>query len=220
MNRSIISMPSAWGRNVEHRYYWGGSANRTDGVSKGSTDGAKLAVIFPGKAYPCTMPLLYYAAQSALEHGCDVLELEYGFQSARTAFELEDLNILLYECKHAMDQIKHKYEQMVFVSKSIGTLVAGQIGEMLGQDAVRQLFLTPMDGTLPFIQSSRCTVIYGTGDSVFSPASVKAAGEAERAEVHSFEGADHMLGLGNVQQSLSVLCETCVLYDQFFAGLQ
>ncbi|GGA45152.1 hypothetical protein [Paenibacillus physcomitrellae] len=215
MKRNIISMPSAWGRNVEHRYYLGSSTKGAD-----SMDRDKLVVLFPGKAYPCQMPLLHYATRSALEHGCDVLELEYGFQSARTEFEMDDLNILLYECKHAIDQIRHKYERTAFVSKSIGTLVAGQIGEMLGQDAVRQLFLTPLDQTLPFIQSSDCTVIHGTRDPVFSPSSVKAAGEAERAQLHSLEGADHMLALRTVQESLNVLRETCVLYDQFFAGLK
>ncbi|WP_138493792.1 hypothetical protein [Paenibacillus pinistramenti] len=204
MRQSTISMPSAWGRNAAHRYFAG--------------DGDTLVVLFPGLAYSCDLPLLHYAAQCALEHRHSVLQLEYGFQSARTSFNPGDLNILLYECKHAVDQIRDKYRQLIFISKSLGTLVAGQIGEMQGGTGVRQLFVTPVDDTLPYIESMECTVIYGTGDPLFSRASVQAAEKAGKALLCPVEGADHALALGSVEESLRVLRETCVLYDRFFAG--
>ncbi|NKI22516.1 hypothetical protein [Paenibacillus dendritiformis] len=46
--------------------------------------------------------------------------------------------------------------------------MAGQVAERINSDAIRHIYLTPLDVTVPYIQRSRGAVIYGTADTVLS----------------------------------------------------
>ncbi|WP_223068292.1 hypothetical protein [Paenibacillus caui] len=205
MKKSLISLPSAWGRNVEHKYFSGSEKS--------------LAVFFPGSHYSCDRPLLNYASQSAIEHGYDLLQLEYGYQSARIPFDWKDLSILVFECKHAIDQIRDKYETISFVSKSLGTLAAGQVGEIIGRDKVRQLFLTPINNTVPYIRESDCTVIYGTADPLFSSENVDYIHNLEHVKVRPIEHADHSLELETLEKSIVLLRQITEMFADFFSDV-
>lgn len=206
MKKNLISMPSAWGRSVEHSHYANSSKS--------------LVVVFPGNNYSCDRSLLYFAGKSALESGHDLLLLEYGYQSARTGIDMgnqADLNIVAYECKHAVDQIKDQYEQLIFVSKSIGTVIAGQVGEILGERVVRQLFLTPLPRTVPYIRNVPCMVVYETADPVFEAKEAEAVSGLEHVRIYPLEGANHSLELGTVQESVRLLGQISEWYAEFFA---
>ena len=91
---------------------------------------SKIAIVFPGIGYHTDKPLLYYGRKLAAELGYRVIEVSYsGFESGikgdpekmRRAFE------------HALDQsikILSEYsfsltDDLVIISKSVGTVVAG-----------------------------------------------------------------------------------------------
>lgn len=209
MDRQLISMPSAWGRNVEHKVYSNSSAS-------------SLVVLFPGLHYSCHHPLLYYAGASATQHGHDLMELEYGFQSARdnSKLEEEDIHILVYECKRAIDQLKSKYSQLIFVGKSLGTVVAGLVNEVNREKASGMLLLTPVSKTMPYIRSSGCTVIYGTDDPSVSVEERKEIASLPHVKAYPLEGADHALEQGSVETSIGLLNRVTGLYGSFFKSYQ
>lgn len=202
MNRSYLSFPSLWGREVKHRYI--------------SNDSSSLVVIFPGKNYPCQLPLLYYASQSAIENNHDVLQLEYGYQSARVELEFDDIHVLVEECAQAIHQIMEKYENLIFVSKSLGTIVAGQVAEAIEDKDIRHIYLTPVDRTVPYIQSSRGMVIYGTKDPEFNNHSTQAIEYLNDMEVHPIQDATHSLEVETVSHSLVIMNEIVDIYQTFF----
>lgn len=51
-----------------------------------------------------------------------------------------------------------RYDDIVFVSKSIGTVIAGWIEEKLCIE-VRQIYLTPVKETLPYIKRNSITLL-------------------------------------------------------------
>lgn len=202
MNVSNIMMSSYWGREVKHKY-----------IAQGSK---ALAVIFPGKNYSADRSLLDYAAKAAREHNCDVLLLEYGFQSARVDFKREEMSLLIQECKAALASLP-EYKKLLFISKSIGTVIAGKIAEELGiQKKTSHLYLTPLPEAIPLIQQSQGTVIYGGSDPVFSEQHSGEIRGLHPIKVYRIDDANHNLEVGRVNESLAVLLVIINFYYEFF----
>lgn len=204
MKINKIVLPSSWGREVSHKHF--------------INDSASLVVLFPGKNYPCDLPLLYYASMVALKSNHDVLKLEYGYQSARVDidFNATNLDIIVEECFSAIKEVAHTYKKLIFVSKSLGTLVAGKIAQEMDNDAIEHVYLTPLDYTVPYITNSRGIVIYGTNDSVFSSESAELVKKVEIIKAYPIEGANHALELDRIQDSYDVLGQILLAYQEVF----
>ncbi|MBT2291767.1 alpha/beta hydrolase [Paenibacillus albidus] len=202
MSVNYIVMPSHWGREVRHKH-----------IQQGSK---ALAVIFPGKNYSADKPLLEYAAKVAREHGCDILLLEYGYQSARAELKREEVGIAAEECKGAIASLP-MYDQFLFISKSIGTVIAGTVAEELGiQRKTAHLYLTPLPETLPLIRRSQGSVIYGSSDPMFSEQhSAEIAGH-KGIRVYRMDDANHSLEVGSVNETLAILMVIINFYHEFF----
>lgn len=197
-----IIMPSHWGREVRHKY--------------NAQGGKALAVVFPGQNYSADRPLLYYAAKVAAEYECDLLVLEYGYQSARAAFRREELDILAEECKAALAAVP-AYERLLFIGKSMGTVLAGRLGEepeLRGK--VSHLLLTPVAEAVPAIQASRGTVIYGGSDPMFTEQHAAEIRDLPGLRVYCIDEANHSLEVGSTGESLAVLMVLNNFYHEFF----
>ena len=90
----------------------------------------KIAVIFPGIGYTAQKPLLYYTASAAQDEGYQLLKLDYGedIHTFRGRKE-EELKPLIEKAqvrvKKQLEVIDWgQYEQILFLSKSIGTVIA------------------------------------------------------------------------------------------------
>lgn len=202
MNMSFVTYPSEWGREARHKFFRNGSDT--------------LVVGFPGMQYSCELPLLHYACSSALENKLDVLLLEYGYQSARADLTLDQLPIVVAEAQAAIDHFRGNYDRLIFVSKSLGTIIAGQVAERINSDAIRHIYLTPLDDTVPYIQRSSGAVIYGTADTVFSSESVQAIAGLEQMRIVPVPNGNHALQVGNTIDSLDVLKEIVSIYKSIF----
>ncbi|WP_449600134.1 hypothetical protein [Paenibacillus sp. Marseille-Q9583] len=202
MNVSNIIMSSYWGREVRHKYI---------------TQGSKaLAVIFPGKNYSAERPLLDYAAKAAREHHCDVLLLEYGYQSARVGFKRDEMIILIQECKAAIASLP-EYKKILFISKSVGSVLAGRIAEELEiQKKTSHLYITPLPEAIPLIQQSRGTVIYGGSDPLFSEQLSSEISGLHHLKVYRIDDANHSLEVEQVNESLAILLVIINFYHEFF----
>jgi hypothetical protein len=202
MEQKAIILPSFWGRDVVQRHF---TANRPF-----------LVVQFPGQHYSNDKPLFDYSGKAAQECGHDLLLLEYGYQAARVEFHRDDGPVLVQECLQALKLVKDDYQQLIFVSKSLGTLVAGEIARILSYDRVRHIFLTPIRPALPHMAASGGIAIYGTNDKLFGAVEAAEAGKSGRLKVFPIEGADHGLEVGNIQDSLAIMQRIVMIYHDFF----
>ncbi|MDT3428703.1 hypothetical protein J2Z22_004296 [Paenibacillus forsythiae] len=197
-----ITMPSHWGREVRHKHYLQGSDT--------------LVVVFPGRNYPAELPLLHYAGKNALEHGCDLLLLEYGYYSARTELKREDMGILEEECAQALALVAG-YKRLLFIGKSTGTVIAGRLAATADSPAkVDCLYLTPLREAVPYIKRSGGIVIYGGSDPLFSEEDTAGLGGLTNVSLYKIDEANHSLEVGSVNESLAVLIVVNNLVHEFF----
>ena len=115
--------------------------------------GKKIAVIFPGIGYTNDKPLLYYSRKLAEEHGYEVICTKYHdlpekirgnkekmIQAGRMAFE---------QCEEILKDIDFtSYDEVLFIGKSIGTVMASQYAEKYVPIAGLVLYITKESGIL------------------------------------------------------------------------
>ncbi|MDR9856492.1 hypothetical protein RJP21_23085 [Paenibacillus sp. VCA1] len=187
---------------------------------KFETEGAATLVVeFPGAQYGTELPLFHYPRKLAFQYGFDVLSLEYGYQSARLKPEFNDESIhnIVSDLEGAFQTIDlSQYKQIVFLSKSLGTLIAGLLAEKLGI-AVKHVFLTPLSRTIPYIHENNCLVVTGTDDPVFT--------EIERNQISSarmlvIDGANHGLETQDPMKALKMLKDVLEEVDQYYKELR
>lgn len=199
MKLDIIDLPSYWGTELRHKHIRTQEQNH------------KLAVLFPGQNYPCNMPPLHYARSTAIQAGYDVLLLEYGYQAARLELNIQDLPKVIDECVASIQQIITPYRQVSFISKSLGTVVAGESHRRLDR-SVKHIYLTPLVDALPYINSSSGAVIYGGNDHVFCNIEAEQIILSDKRTIIEIPHADHALEAGDVIQSLSILSSIVDIY--------
>ena len=129
-----------------------------------------LIVVFPGNGYACDMPLLYYCTEAALQLGYDVINLKYFFQCSETEFENNDADYrqVIDDCYSQLKNNvlnENSYKNIVFASKSLGTIFAGETALLFSEVEINHFFLTPLAGTIPHIEKSACTVVVGKDDN-------------------------------------------------------
>ena len=98
----------------------------------------KLAVLFPGIGYHCDKPLLYYSARLARGAGYTEqirIEYEYHGGNLRKNPELKEeaLEVLFRQAEEALSRVDFRsYDEVLFLSKSIGTVIACRYAETYG----------------------------------------------------------------------------------------
>ncbi|MCR5812756.1 MAG: alpha/beta hydrolase [Lachnospiraceae bacterium] len=135
----------------------------------------KLAVIFPGIGYTADKPLLYFGRRIAVEYGYEVRIMDYkGFppkvKGDRNRME-ESFFIALRQTEEMLAGVDFaEYDDIVFIGKSIGTIVAAKIAadaaavvaegspdaaagtapESPAKARIRQVLYTPLEDTFRF----------------------------------------------------------------------
>ena len=161
-----------------------------------SNEAKNLIVLFPGAGYTNDRPLLYYAGFKYQIKGYECLKINYG-DCLRQEKEFNE--IIEDVKKFVLKQIKEFdfsiYDDIVFVSKSLGTVIAGWIAEILKNDSIRHIYLTPVDETLQYIRNGEniSIVIAGTKDDKLNSAILKTHCEREKIKLELIEKANHSL---------------------------
>lgn len=205
INKSFIEFESFYGCHV-------GNLLLTHDVKASS-----IVILFPGRGYTCDMPLLYYANMATLHKGCDVLSLEYGFQKSGKKFVLEDFDkevdeIISIIMKCSLDS----YSDIYFISKSLGTLFAGEVSGRLKHYNIKNLFLTPLVKTVPYMLDRKCIAVTGSIDEAFPDSSIDYVRKNSDSEVVIIEAADHALETeSNIHRNLEILQQVIKLCEDF-----
>ena len=135
----------------------------------------KLAVIYPGIGYTADKPLLYFGRRIAVEYGYEIRIMDYkGFppkvKGDRNRME-ESFFIALRQAEEMLAGVDFaEYDDIVFIGKSIGTIVAAKIAadaaaavsegnpdvaagnapESPAKARIRQVLYTPLEDTFRF----------------------------------------------------------------------
>ncbi|MCV4232519.1 alpha/beta hydrolase [Virgibacillus sp. LDC1] len=202
MKLETLTVPSFWKTEMKQKYYQLYEEN------------SKLVVLFPGKNYPCDKPSLHFAGTSALQSGFDLMVLEYGYQAARTNLDINDLQRVIEESHESVQRIIGKYNQVVFISKSLGTIVAGEVHGKL-KIPIKHLFLTPIKDTIHYINKFNGLVVYGTKDEVFHRELADQINIDKVREIIEIPNANHSLETNNVEESIEILSKLVRIYLDF-----
>ena len=174
-----------------------------------------LIILFPGMGYNVSNPLFYYARIKYAAKGFEIMETNYGDCILKDRSFDENIEAVKV---YVLNQIKSAdlaaYDNVLFFSKSYGTVVAGLLENEVSVK-VRHVFLTPLNGTLPFIAKGKNIdiVIAGTNDKYMEADNIKAHCEREGIRLELIAGADHSLVIhGDARASVDALKKAVDLF--------
>ena len=181
---------------------------------------AKLAILFPGIGYTCDKPLLYYAEKLAVQRGYECKRIAYALpgdakirgnrEKMEEAFRV--LHAQAEECLAAMNW--EQYEEVLFVSKSIGTIIAAACAKDLSGIRIRHVLYTPLEHTFPFHPENAIGFI-GTADSWCVPSEVLRLAKEQGIPMHVYDGANHSLEKDDVLADLSTIRDVMEKTSEF-----
>lgn len=168
----------------------------------------KLAVIFPGIGYHTDKPLLYYSKKMAAAYGYEVVEVSYGnFPKGVKGSKEKMIQAFQSALEQTETMLKsvafQKYDEILFISKSVGTAVAAAFADV-HQLQTRNIFYTPVAETFPFIQQEGI-VFHGTKDPWVETEVIVRGCKEKKLPLYTTEGANHSLETGNVEKDLENL---------------
>lgn len=173
-----------------------------------------LAVLLQGIGYTFDMPLLYYSKRLSLEKGYDVLPIECGFQAAGKKLYLEnekEIKIMIDESYELLKMsLCDKYKRIIFIGKSIGTVVQKVIETRLKGDNFKgeivNVYLTPINKTCELGIEHQSLVVCGTNDAFISSENREKMMNMDSIKYIEIEGAGHSLVIkDDVEKSIRAL---------------
>lgn len=169
----------------------------------------KLAVFFPGIGYHCDKPLLYYSRKLTQECGYDeILLLDYTYDGGNIRGDEEKMQ-QAFECLYAQAEKKLKdidfslYSDILFVSKSVGTIIASAFAEAYGINCA-QIMYTPLEQTYRFRHENAVAFI-GDKDPWSDIRKVQRLSETQNVPISVYEGCNHSLETENCMKNLEIL---------------
>lgn len=203
INRSFIKVKSSFGHEIENLYF-------THSLKANS-----IVILFPGSDYSCDKPILHYARKATLLSGCDVLSLEYGYFKGNNEPYEDFMERIIKESYEAVQLcLSNSYENIYFISKSLGTIVAGEISDLIGYKKINNLFLTPTKETIKYIMKSDCSIVVGTNDKFFSKQEIEAVANPF-VNMHIIDGAVHSLEVDDYIKSIQILSDVTKICANF-----
>lgn len=175
----------------------------------------KLAVCFPGMGYTADKPLLYYARRCALENGYDVVCLHYGIQGYDPAQVDEAIAMACAKSLKVLRAILPAYSQVIFISKSIGTVAAGYVTQQFPACRIRNMFLTPIRDTLSYMTRACDITCSGEEDPLLDEGCLSHIQTLPIAS-YVFPKANHSLEIAmDVEGSVQIIQKVVALYGQW-----
>lgn len=169
----------------------------------------KLAVLFPGIGYHCDKPILYFARELAKQVGYDeVINLSYICKADNIRGndkKMREVGEILYV--QAESQLEHvnwqQYEEVLFISKSIGTAVAAAYA-MRHRIPCKNIWYTPLSQTFDFAPREGIAFT-GTADPWVKNDQIKELCAEAQIPLYEYENANHSLEVGDAVENLRIL---------------
>ena len=171
----------------------------------------KLAVFFPGIGYHCDKPLLYYAKK--LTQQCryeECISLSYSYDGGNIRGNQQKMQ-QAFEALYAQAEEKladvdfGKYSEILFISKSVGTIIASAYAQKY-KISCRQVLYTPLEQTYAFPHEDAIAFI-GTADPWRNPQKVVTLSEQQHIPIYTYDGANHSIEAADIMKNLKMLTD-------------
>jgi hypothetical protein len=192
-----------------------------------------LAVILPGAGYSARMPILYYTVSLFLEHGADILTVDYDYRTPAIRQNPNFKDRLTQNVAAAIRfaLAERSYEQVTLIGKSLGTRA---MSWLLAQDELdlnsafkfKTVWLTPLWSdpeafSLMKSVSGQALHIIGTADQAYYNEGCKGQlMELKNTTVLTIKDADHSLDIdGDIKASLDAVYSMISGIEKFVFGI-
>lgn len=174
----------------------------------------KLAVFFPGIGYHCDKPLLYYSEKLAKQYQYETIKV--GYEGLHKNLD-EAFAEALSQTEACLDKVDWKqYEEVLFVSKSIGTAVACAYAAKYSIDC-RNIYYTPLEKTFVF-SPRKGIVFHGTGDPWAGTEMIRMKCRGSRLPLRIIEDTNHSLEIpGDTRKNLCILANVMEETESYIA---
>jgi len=168
-------------------------------------DVKKTAVLFPGIGYTVDKPLLYYSSRLLRTENWEVISVSYsGFPDGvkGNSQKMEKAaRMALDQAEEKLDQVDWaECEDVLFVSKSIGTVVAAAYAQRV-QLSCRHILFTPVEGTFRF-NIDHAIAFHGTADPWADTGIISKSCDMQRIPLYITENANHSLETGEIMTDI------------------
>ena len=192
-------------------------SSHTAGADKNAP---KLAVVFPGIGYTTDKPLLYYTGRLASKHGYQIRTVSYDNLPENVKGDPEKMkqafDLALEKTERSLNSIDwNSYGSILFISKSIGTVIASAYASRHNIKGKSILF-TPLTDTFSFARPGSIA-FHGTADPWAKTDSIRTLAEQKEVPLFLTPNANHSLETGDVQADLSIIKATMEHVNRFIA---
>lgn len=168
----------------------------------------KIAVLFPGIGYTCEKPLLYYTGKLAAAKGYEIVKAEYGNFPSGIKGNKEKMETAFYrgleQAEEILKEIRwEEYEEILFLSKSVGTIISSAYSKKYNLN-VRNVLFTPLSQTFLFADKNSI-VFHGTADPWAKTEDILEECEKLNLPVMLIESGNHSLETGDVIKDIKNL---------------
>lgn len=183
----------------------------------------RLAVFFPGMGYTHDKPLLYYSRKLVAEQGYECVLVSYSNLPDKIQGDKEKMLLaaeMAYEqsCAALKTVAFDTYDEIIFVGKSIGTVIATKYAAE-HDIAARLVLYTPVEATFAAKIKDAVSFI-GEADPWSDFDTVKVLAKQQNVPLHTYPNCNHSLECGEVlgmHGNLAVLSEVMNLTSDFIS---
>lgn len=171
---------------------------------------SKLAVCLPGIGYHCDKPLLYYSRNIACELGYkNYRNVSYIYHAGNIRGNegkmKEAYEALFSQSEAGLADIKwSEYDDVLFISKSIGTIIAASYAKKYGLTCARHILYTPLAQTFHFAPTNAIAFI-GTADPWSDADGIIRLSNANHIPISVYEGCNHSLECADTLKNIENL---------------
>lgn len=182
----------------------------------------RMVIIFPGLGYTADKPLLYYGLNAACECGyqeyrkLSFVPFDKNNIRGNEAAMKEAFDKLYVQAEQQLEDIDWTlYDDVLFISKSIGTIIGCAYAAEHGIRNVKHVLYTPLKYTYQYkIQTA--VAFIGTDDPWGDYREVVALSEKAGVPIKTFEGCNHSLEIvDDVEGNIHRLSEIMKITDDF-----
>ncbi len=170
----------------------------------------KLALFFPGIGYHADKPLLYYSRKIAAQLGYETMAVPYGGFEKGVKGSAQKMEAAFYSAFEQAEEILkdvnyEKYEEILLISKSVGTVVSAAYAQRHGL-ATKNVYYTPVEATFRF-EPQPGIVFHGTNDGWVETNLVRNECEKRGFPLHIIKDANHSLETGDAAADIRILAQ-------------
>jgi len=183
-----------------------------------------LAVFFPGRKYSVDCPLLYYSDFLLSVNDYKIKHLNYSKNRndlTKMDLEKEVKENIEYAYNELWDIDFSKYDEIVFVAKSIGTIISLMALKKLGLKNVKLILMTPLEQSILLLKEfddevlKECIIIAGDRDDFIDFNIILEFTKDKNIPLIKYNNLGHSLENDNPYESILIVSEIIKEIERF-----